>query len=78
MTKRYGGKRRSNCGGGCFSGEQPLSGAAEAEFLGPIGRDLQAVHGKVEVAPLQPRDQPLEIVLDQLDPPAQRFPSSRS
>ena len=48
-----------------------IVGPAETESLGAVGRDFHAVHGEIEVAPLQARDQALEIVLMELDAAAQ-------
>ena len=46
-------------------------GPAEADGLDAVGRDLHAVHGEIEVAPLQARNQALEVVLDELDAAAE-------
>jgi hypothetical protein len=44
---------------------------AEPHHAGPIGCDLDAVHGKVEIPPLQSRHEAAELVLDEFDPPPQ-------
>src|SRR5262249_5398205 len=48
-----------------------IVGPAEAHLFLAVGSNLQAIHGKIKVATLQPRNQVLEIVLLKSDRPIQ-------